>query len=87
MSVQPLDSMDLNGLMEEAYKEQQEGLLGGTFSMQVSQGITLQQDTLSPGYVHVVAAAPVVPTMGPGVALGQQINATSSVAAVTARGG
>jgi hypothetical protein len=90
MSVQPLDSVELNGLLEQAYKEQHgdEGLLpGGTFSMLLFQGIDLQQDALSPGYVPVVAAAPVVPTLGSGVAPGQQFDAASLVAAVTAHVG
>jgi hypothetical protein len=59
----------------------------GTFSMLLFQGIDLQQDALSPGYVPVVAAAPVVPTLGSGVAPGQQFDAASLVAAVTAHVG
>jgi hypothetical protein len=90
MSVQPLDSVELDGLLEQAYKKQhgEEGLLpGGTLSLLLFQGIDLQQDAASPGYVPVVASAPVVSTLGSRVAPGQQFDAASLLAAVTSQVG
>jgi hypothetical protein len=53
-------------------------LPGGTFSTLLFEGIDLQQDALSPDYMPATFAAPVVPTLGPGVHA-QALQATNSM--------